>query len=476
MNTKINFKKISLIVILGYILCSVAFYYIAGDQIKFGKSDSSIENEISDKPIGSILANAVIEQRFTVDSDYISKIGIKVATYARQNEGNLYIRLINLEDNSNLFSEKVDVSNFKDNSEVYLHLKEKISNIKNKELSLIISSDINDENKAPTIYIGENNLFEPVIINGNIQNETLTFSVECSDKLWFGENYWTIFIIGLVLIISYLINLYLKNKNLKYSIGLNTIYVCKKYKFLLQQLVQRDFKTKYKRSMLGVLWSFLNPLLTMIVQYVVFSTIFKSDIENFPVYLLTGVVIFNFFTESCGMGLMSIVGNSSLITKVYMPKYIYPVSRVFSSVINLLLSLIPLLIVMIITKTQFKISILLVVFGVFCTIIFCIGMSLLLSSMMVFFRDTQFLWNVVSLLWMYATPLFYPESIIPNKFALVLDLNPMYHYIKFIRTCILNGVSPEPKEYLICIIFSLLMLIFGSLVFRKSQDKFVLNL
>lgn len=249
-----------------------------------------------------------------------------------------------------------------------------------------------------------------------------------------------------------------------------------RYEFLLSQLIERDFKTKYKRSVLGILWSFFNPLLTMTVQYVVFSTIFKSDIPNFPVYLLIGVVIFNFFTEACGMGLMSIVGNASLITKVYVPKYIYPVSRVFSSVINLLLALIPLGIVMIVTKTLPSFSILLVPFGLVCTIVFTIGMVLILSSAMVFFRDTQFLWNVMSLLWMYATPLFYPETIIPAKFKFIIELNPMYHLIKFVRTCILEGVSPEPKAYFICIVCSVGTFLIGAFIFNKNQDKFVLNI
>jgi ABC-2 type transport system permease protein len=103
-------------------------------------------------------------------------------------------------------------------------------------------------------------------------------------------------------------------------------------------------------------------------------------------------------------------------------------------------------------------------------------MAFILSSAMVFFRDTQFLWNVVSLLWMYATPLFYPETIIPDKFSFILKINPMYHFIRFIRITILQGVSPEPIAYLYCIVFSLATLLIGALVFKKTQDKFVLNL
>ena len=119
----------------------------------------------------------------------------------------------------------------------------------------------------------------------------------------------------------------------------------RKYRFLIRQLVSRDFKSKYKRSVFGVLWSFLNPLLTMFVQYIVFSNLFRFDIPYYPVYLLCGIIMFNYFSEACGMTLGSIVGNASLITKVYMPKYIYPLTRVLSSFVNLLISMVPLFIV-----------------------------------------------------------------------------------------------------------------------------------
>jgi len=250
----------------------------------------------------------------------------------------------------------------------------------------------------------------------------------------------------------------------------------KKYKFLLQQLIIRDFKTKYKRSVLGVLWSFLNPLLTLAVQFIVFSTIFKSDIPNFAMYLIIGIVFFNFFTESTSMGLISIVSNASLITKVYIPKYIFPVSKVLSSAINLLLSMIPLFIVALITGVRFTLAILLLPFSLLCTIIFCIGMSFILSTAMVYFRDTQFLWGVISMLWMYATPIFYPESILPKNLLILFKMNPMYHFIRFARAIILNGASPEFKAYLFCIIAAFVPFIIGTVIFKKAQNGFVLHL
>lgn len=129
---------------------------------------------------------------------------------------------------------------------------------------------------------------------------------------------------------------------------------------------------------------FLNPLLTMTVQYIVFSTIFRSGISNFPVYLLSGIILFNFFTDAVGQGLTSIVGNASLITKVYVPKYIYPVTRVVSCSINMLISVIPLLIVTLLTGAKITPAVLLLPFALACLLLFCIGMSLLLSTTEVF--------------------------------------------------------------------------------------------
>lgn len=180
----------------------------------------------------------------------------------------------------------------------------------------------------------------------------------------------------------------------------------KKYKFLLKQLVSRDFKTRYKRSVLGVFWSFLNPLLMMIVQYLVFSQLFKADIDNYPVYLLSGLVVFNFFNEAVGQALISIVGNASLITKVYLPKYVYPITKVLSSSINLLMSWIPLMIAAFITGEGFTKAYLMIPYILICLVIFTMGWGMIMAAGMTFFRDLQFLWGIISMIWMYMTPIF----------------------------------------------------------------------
>lgn len=196
--------------------------------------------------------------------------------------------------------------------------------------------------------------------------------------------------------------------------------VLKKYNFLIRQLVARDVKVRYKRSILGVFWSFPNPLLMMVVQYIVFSQLFRSDIENYPVYLLSGLVVFNFFNEGVGQALGSIVGNAPLITKVYIPKYIYPVTRVLSSGINLVMSLIPLVIVAVFTGECMTKAYLMLPYLLFCVMVFTVGLGMVLAAGMAFFRDIQFLWGILSMLWMYLMPLFYPVSIVPEGFRGVI--------------------------------------------------------
>lgn len=262
----------------------------------------------------------------------------------------------------------------------------------------------------------------------------------------------------------------------KPSMVINALDAATKYRFLMKQLVNRDFMTKYKRSVLGVFWSFLNPLLTMAVQYVVFSTLFRSDTPYYAVYLLTGLVFFGFFSEACSMGITSITGNAALIKKVYMPKYIYPVSRVISSLMNLGFSLIPLFGVAILSGLPLQPSMLLLVFDLLCLLMFITGMVLTLSTMMTFFQDTQFLWGVASMMWMYLTPIFYPESIVPARFLTLYHMNPMYQYITFARICIINGTSPAPTAYLWCLVSGLVVLLAGLYVFKRNQDKFVLYL
>jgi len=254
------------------------------------------------------------------------------------------------------------------------------------------------------------------------------------------------------------------------------LYNLRKYNFLIRQLVNRDFKKKYKRSVLGVLWSFLNPLLLMMIQYFVFSNIFRNSIPFFAAYLTIGTVTFNFFSEACVMVLTSIVENSRLITKVYLPKYIYPFIKIISSVINLSIAMIPLAVVCFASGVSFHTTTLLSLYFFVCLIIFSFGVGLLLATFMVFFRDTKFLWGIVNRMWMYMTPIFYPENILANKFKFVLLMNPLHHFLKNIRLCIIDGIFPPAAEYFNCLAFAVGMFLIGMFIFIKNQNKFILYL
>lgn len=473
---KITLVQVCIISVMIYFLLAAIFYYVGNEQIKYNNISSTMA--ATEKSIGEITDKVTIEQSFIAETDILNSVTIAIATYARENKGEWTVKLLDSDKKVTLSESKIDISKLKDNSNYTVGFNKKIVGKKGKKLFLQLTSSTPLASNAITAYYNTNqvNAERTLIVNNEKKIGELCFSVTGQRKNLFGTYYLVFVLFGAIVLSCYCLNIISKEKNGKMSFVMFFYKVSVKYKFLIKQLISRDFKTKYKRSVLGFLWSFLNPLFTMIIQYIVFSTIFKSNIDNFPVYLLTGSIFFNFFTESVGVGLLSIIGNTSLISKVYVPKYIYPVTRVLSTSINLFISLVPLLFTIIVTGENITKAYILIVFVIVCIIVFCIGMSFILSSAMVFFRDTQFLWGIVSLLWMYATPLFYPENIIPEKYTFILDINPMYYFIKFARTIFLDGVSPQPILYLQCIFCSLVTFVFGAWVFKKSQDKFILYL
>lgn len=313
-------------------------------------------------------------------------------------------------------------------------------------------------------------------LNGELQEGELVFSQRGIQKLPYIHYYWPV-MIALFLILSVVI-LYCHScrKNGKNNAILKGMQLIDQYSYLLKTLVIRDFKIKYKASVLGVFWSFLNPLLMTFVYMFVFSTLFRNSIENFVVYLMSGIILFNYFSEATNLGMQSIVGNAGLITKVYMPKYIFPISKVLSSGINLIISLIPLLIMMAITGVRFSKSLLLIPVVMLFLILFCVGVSLILSTAMVYFRDIQFLWGILLTILNFMSPIFYPETIIPARFITLYHMNPMYQFLFFMRTITLGGISPTPITYLYCFLASVVTLAVGLFVFRKNQSSFVLHL
>jgi len=475
---KITLTQGCAIIMVAYVVFAVGLHFIAGDEFKYRVSDKSIVSVEGNAAVNMLQKGNSVEQTFVPQTDIIGSFSLKFATYGRHNTGTVRVKLLDDADKSVLLDKQLDISGFQDNAYVTVKPEKLIKSVKGKSLRISVVSETGTPDNTVTLWYNNTakNPDQQLFSNGKPVNGVLCFNVSAKEILQYGQYYFLIMgAIGLALL-AYCANLVYRRKKGKKSLGLTLINAFTRYRFLLHQLVSRDFKTKYKRSVLGVLWSFLNPLLTMAVQYVIFSTIFKSNIPNFAVYLLIGIVFFSFFSEATSMGLMAIVGNSSLITKVYIPKYIFPVSRTLSSTINLVISMIPLLLVVLLTRSPITPALLLLPFSIICAIVFCTGMSFILSAAMVYFRDMQFLWGVVSMLWMYATPIFYPESILPQKYMFIFKMNPLYHFIHFSRTIIMEGVSPEPKAYLFCLIAAFVPLAIGAAVFKKTQDKFILNM
>lgn len=249
-----------------------------------------------------------------------------------------------------------------------------------------------------------------------------------------------------------------------------------KFQPLLRELIARDIKFKYRKSILGVFWTILNPLLMMIVLSIVFSNLFKFDIENFPVYLLSGQLIFNFYSESTNSAMGAILSNGPLIKKIYVPKYMFVLARIFSSTINLLASFTALICVMLATRVELHYTILLAPIPLIFIVLFSLGIGLILSAITVKFRDVMHLYSVFVTALMYLTPVIYPMSILPEWLKTIVMLNPVTNILMMFRDVMLYNSLPSIVSIIIAVIEVGIALVVGLYVFYKNQDTFILNL
>ena len=244
--------------------------------------------------------------------------------------------------------------------------------------------------------------------------------------------------------------------------------------FILRSLVSKDFKLKYRRSVLGILWSVLNPLLMMVVLTVVFSTIFRFNIENFPLYLILGQTLFAFMTEATSSAMTSIIGSAPLIKKIRINKMIFPIEKAVFALVNFAISLIAVAAVMVFFRIFPTVNILLLPVLLAYLFMFSLGIGLVLAALSVFFRDVIHLWSVFTSAWTYATPLFYPVDILPEWAVPIMNANPMYYYVEYFRDIALYGTTPSLSMNLICFGSGVIALVVGVLVFRSQQKKFIL--
>ena len=250
-----------------------------------------------------------------------------------------------------------------------------------------------------------------------------------------------------------------------------------KYKDLLKLLVMKTVKLKYRRSILGYIWSVLNPLMIMIVMTIVFSTMFGRNIDNYPVYLFCGQLLFNFMNGATHQATSSITGNAAMLKKAYVPKYIFTVAKVTSCAVDMVFSFGALLIIMIVTGARFSWYNLLFPMVILQLYLFSVGLGLFLAQASVFFRDVEFIYNAVTTAWLYLTPIFYPvESLGEPLRKLIQTLNPMYFYVTQFRDLVYMGQMPSLYNVAGGCICAVAMMFIGVWCFMKTEDNFIMHI
>ena len=247
-------------------------------------------------------------------------------------------------------------------------------------------------------------------------------------------------------------------------------------KFLLKQLVKRNLTSNYKESVLGIVWSFINPLCIMLIFTAIFSVLFRFQIKNFPVYFLTGRLFYDFFIAATNGAMYSIRGNAYILKKIYVPRYMFAMGSICYEFINFLISLVILFGVMALTGAQFHITTIFAIIPFVFFILMIIGVGLILAVFNTYFSDVSYMYSIFTLLLMYASALFYPMEIVPANIQMIFTLNPVYVAITCFRDTILYGVFPDILSILYLAVFSIMLFAVGFLLFRIHEKKLLLEL
>lgn len=245
-----------------------------------------------------------------------------------------------------------------------------------------------------------------------------------------------------------------------------------KYRYLLGQLVRRDILTRYKRSVLGVAWTMLNPLGTMLILTFVFSNFFKTEVPHFPVYILSGLLVWNYFSQATNAAISGLVWGGSLLKRIYIPSTVFGVSAIGTALVNLVISVVPLVIVMLVDKAPFYWSMLFLPVAILILTAFTLGFALFISSLAVFFPDVGEMYQVVLTAWMYLTPIIYPETLIAPNLLPYFRINPMYWMVKIYRLPVFEGRVPTWQEFLPALGWGLGMLVVGWLYFTSKSEEY----
>ncbi len=247
----------------------------------------------------------------------------------------------------------------------------------------------------------------------------------------------------------------------------------KKHKFLFEELVKRDFKKKYKRTILGMLWSLISPLMQLLVMSIVFTHFFGQNKPHYTIYLFAGNLTYSFFKDSTTGGMNSLMQNSNIITKINLPKYMFLLSKNVASLINFGLTLIIFMIFVAVDGIAFHFRFLMLLYPILCMIIFNIGCGFILSALFVIFKDIQYLYDIFTLMLMYLSAIFYYTDSYSERVQQIFYLNPLYVYIKYIRCIVLDGYIPGIKTHVLCLGYAVIALLVGALIYKKYNYKFL---
>lgn len=247
----------------------------------------------------------------------------------------------------------------------------------------------------------------------------------------------------------------------------------KKHQFIFEELVKRDFKQKYKRTVLGMGWSLLAPLLQLLVMSLVFTKFFGRGMEHYTIYLFCGNLVYSYFKESTSGGMHALVGNAAIFTKVNVPKYIFLLSKNVSSLINFGLTLCVFFVFALADGIHFGFHFLALLYPIGCLVVFNIGMGLVLSALFVFFRDIAYLYDIFTLLLMYMSAIFYTVDSFSPLVQKIFHLNPIFCYIKYFRIVVLDGVLPPFWLHLLCAGCAALVLFIGGMIYKKFNHRFL---
>ncbi len=246
------------------------------------------------------------------------------------------------------------------------------------------------------------------------------------------------------------------------------------YRHLILQLTRRDITTRYRRSVLGVAWTMLNPLGMMIVLTLAFSAIFRFDTEHgFAGYVLTGYMAWTFFSQSSTAAMVNLVWGGNILRRIYIPRTSFALAAIATGLVNMILSIFPLALVLVITGVPLRATALFIPVPILLLAAFSLGVGLILSTLAVYFPDVAEMYQILLTAWMYLTPVIYPEEILPETYRLLITrTNPMYYLVKLFRLSLYNGEMPTPADWLPAVVISLSVLVVGWIIFARKSDEF----